>query len=101
MKIKLLTVFVFILALGINTTEAQNRRGSGENNQYEKHGRQNDDFSGRGNRDNDRSFNNRGNDRDFRSDRGMRNRQRNEFDRRGGSGRNSCDYKRHDRRRNF
>ena len=110
MKIKLLAVSVFVLALGINTAEAQNRRGSGENNQYENQSRQNDGFSGRGNRDNDRNFenrdndrrfNNRDNDRDFRSDRGMRNRQRNEYDRRGESGRRSYECKRYDRRRNF
>jgi len=101
MKTKLLAVSVFFLALGINTVEAQNRRGSGENSQYEKHGGQNDGFSGRENRNDDRNFENRGNDRDFGSDRGMRDRQRNEFDRRGQSGRRSNECKRHDRRRNF
>ena len=101
MKTKLLAVSLFFLALGINTVEAQNRRGSGENNQYEKHGGQNNGFSGRGNRDNDRSFNNRENDRDFRSDRDMRDRQRNEFDRRGQSGRRLYECKRYDRRHNF
>ena len=110
MKTKLLAVSVFVLALGINTVEAQNRRGSGENNQYEKQGGQNNGFSGRENRNDDRSFegrdndhrfNNRDNDRDFRSDRGMRNRQRNEFDRRGESGRRSYECKRYQRRNNF
>ncbi len=89
MKIKLLAVSVLVLALGINTTEAQNRRGSGEQNQYEKQGRPNDEYSQRGNRDDDNSYgdnrygdNRRGDrDRDYGSDRMSRDRHDDRFDR--------------------
>jgi hypothetical protein len=100
MKTKLLAVSLLILAFGINTAEAQNRRASGENNQYEKQERHTDGFSEKGNRNDDRHFNRRSNHGNFRSGHGMRDRQRNNFDRRG-SGRKSYQCKKYDRRHNF
>ena len=99
MKIKLLAVSVFVLALGINTAKAQNRRGTRDHGRYENRGREHGDLSVRGNRHHDRSFNHRGDGRSYRSDRMMRNRHRSEFGRHGRSERRSYFHKRHHNRR--
>jgi hypothetical protein len=85
MKIKLLAVMVLFLALGINTTEAQNRRYK-EKHQSGQRDRKDGGFS---KRDRDGKF--RKGDKKFRSEKMMKHRHRKEFRR----------DKRHDRRHVF
>jgi len=99
MKIKLLAVSVFVLALGINTAEAQHRRNVREHSRYENRHRGHGDFS-KGNRHKEFGYQ-RGDGRHYRQDRKMRNRHRNEFGRHGRTERKFNFHKRHHNRHSF